>query len=127
MNEILFKFIKYCVVGGTGVFIDFGFTYLCKEKLKIAKYVSHSIGFTIAASSNYVLNRIWTFGSENPNISSEYLYFIVVSLGGLVITNVVIWIFHGKMKFNFYLSKLLAIGIATLWNFLANYHLTFAL
>ena len=25
------QFIKFCVVGGSGVFVDFGITYLCKE------------------------------------------------------------------------------------------------
>ncbi len=24
------QFIKFCVVGGSGVFVDFGITYLCK-------------------------------------------------------------------------------------------------
>ena len=25
------QFFKFCVVGGSGVFVDFGITYLCKE------------------------------------------------------------------------------------------------
>ena len=27
------QFIKFCVVGGTGVVVDFGITFLFKEKL----------------------------------------------------------------------------------------------
>ncbi|MEA3447935.1 MAG: GtrA family protein [Bacteroidota bacterium] len=125
MDDFIYKFIKFCAVGGSGVLIDYGFTYLCKEKLKINKYVSNSIGFIIAASSNYILNRIWTFGSENENITTEYFSFIVVSIVGLLINNAVLWLIHGKLKYNFYLSKLAAIGVATIWNFLANYTFTF--
>lgn len=125
MNEILLQFIKFCAVGGSGVLIDFGFTYICKEKLKINKYVSNSIGFIIAASSNYILNRIWTFGSQNQNIATEYFSFILVSIVGLLINNSVLWLIHGKMKLNFYLSKIAAIGVTTFWNFLANYTFTF--
>lgn len=126
MNEIFLKFVKFCAVGGSGVIIDFGLTYLCKEIIKLNKYLSNSIGFIIAASSNYILNRIWTFESENQNITTEFGSFILVSIIGLLINYLVLWIIHEKLKFNFYLSKIGAIGVATLWNFLANYLFTFS-
>ena len=59
------QFFKFCVVGGSGVFVDFGVTYLCKEWLKLNKYVANSLGFLCASTSNYILNRIWTFQNEN--------------------------------------------------------------
>lgn len=126
MNEIILKFIKFCTVGGSGLLVDFGITYLCKEKLKLNKYISNSIGFLIAASSNYILNRIWTFYSENQNITTEYFNFILVCVGGLLINTLILWIIHEKMKCNFYLSKIGAVGVATLWNFIANYTFTFS-
>ncbi|MBN1988176.1 MAG: GtrA family protein [Bacteroidales bacterium] len=119
------KFLKFCVVGGSGVFVDFGFTYVSKEVLKINKYISNSIGFIIAASSNYILNRIWTFASNDVNISGEYFRFMIVSAGGLLINNAILWLLHGKFGYNFYLSKIGAIAGATLWNFLLNYLFTF--
>lgn len=60
------QFFKFCVVGGSGVFVDFGVTYLCKEWLKLNKYVANSLGFLCASTSNYILNRIWTFQNEIP-------------------------------------------------------------
>ena len=66
----ILKFIKFGVVGFSGVFVDFGITYLCKEKIKINKYVSNAIGFICAATSNYILNRIWTFESENADVGT---------------------------------------------------------
>ena len=53
------QFIKFCVVGGTGVVVDFGITFLFKEKLKLNKYIANSLGFMAAASTNYLLNRWW--------------------------------------------------------------------
>ena len=41
------QFIKFCVVGGSGVFIDFGITYLCKEWLRLNKYLANSLGFSV--------------------------------------------------------------------------------
>lgn len=125
MNEILLLFAKFCAVGGGGVFIDFSITYICKEKYRLNNYLSNSIGFIIAASSNYLLNRTWTFGSVNKNITTEYFSFLLVSIIGLLINNFTLWVVHGKLNYNFYLSKIVAIVVTTLWNFLANYSFTF--
>jgi putative flippase GtrA len=44
---------------------------------------------------------------------------------GLGINNLVIYLLHGKLKLNFWLSKVAAIGIVTIWNFTMNYFFTF--
>ncbi|MFA6950095.1 MAG: GtrA family protein [Lentimicrobiaceae bacterium] len=119
------KFIKFGVVGFSGVFVDFAITYLCKEKLKIQKYISNALGFTFAATSNYLLNRIWTFQSHNPEIATEYGRFLAISLIGLLINTCVIYLLVSKSKINFYLAKLVAIFIVTIWNFVVNLNFTF--
>lgn len=125
-KAFLWKFLKFAIVGFSGLFVDFGITYVCKEFLKIQKYVSNSIGFTAAASSNYILNRVWTFQSKDPDIVIEYSAFLIISLIGLGINNLILWLIITKFKMNFYLAKLFAIGVVTVWNFLANYFITFA-
>lgn len=125
-KAILLKLIKFGIVGFSGMIVDFGITIICKEKLKIQKYVSNAIGFTVAASTNWLLNRIWTFASNNPQILSEYLRFLGVSVIGLGINTLILWMLTDKVKLNFYLSKVGAIGITTIWNFLANNYFTFA-
>jgi putative flippase GtrA len=113
-------------VGFSGLFVDFGTTYVFKEWLRVQKYVANSIGFTVAASTNYILNRLWTFGSTDPNIALEYTEFLIISLIGLAINNLILWIILTRLKWNFYLAKLFAIGVVTIWNFLANNFITFA-
>lgn len=126
-REVAWKFAKFGAVGLSGVVVDFGFTYVCKEWLKIQKYVANAIGFAIAASSNYFLNRIWTFHSNNPQIAVEYGQFLFVSLIGLVINTIVLWLLVSKVKFDFYFAKLFAIGVVTIWNFVVNLNYTFAI
>jgi len=125
-QEVFFKFIRFGVVGFSGLFVDFGFTWLSKEKLKIQKYVANAIGFTFAATSNYYLNRVWTFQSENPEIVLEFSNFIFVSLIGLAINTLILYLIVSKLKYNFYLSKVFAIIVVMLWNFFANLLFTFA-
>ena len=121
----LLKFLKFCVVGLSGMVIDFSTTWLLKEKAKVNKYIANSTGFILAATSNYIWNRIWTFQSENSQIAVEYLSFILISVAGLGINNFVIYLLNDRLKINFYLSKLLAIGVVTIWNFLMNFIITF--
>lgn len=122
---LLGRLIKFCVVGFSGMLVDFFFTWLCKEKFKWNKYISNSIGFVLAATNNYIWNRIWTFQSQGTEIVREYSSFFVISLVGLGINNAVIYLLHDRLKLNFYLAKILAIGVVTLWNFGMNYLFTF--
>ena len=120
------KFIKFGVVGVSGVVVDFAITYLLKEKLRLQQYVSNAIGFITAATTNYYLNRIWTFHSNDPNISLEYGRFILISMIGLGINTLILWLLVSKFKWNFYVAKISAIGVVTVWNFFANLAFTFA-
>jgi putative flippase GtrA len=125
-NYLFFlKFIKFCVVGFSGMILDFGLTWLLKERLRINKYVANSTGFIFAATSNYILNRLWTFQSENKQVTNEYLSFMLISLAGLALNNFVIFLLHDKLKLNFYIAKVGAVGVVTLWNFGMNYFFTF--
>ena len=124
---MIFKPLKFIVVGFSGLIIDFSVTFLCKEKFLLNKYVSNSIGFTIAASSNYIFNRIWTFSSNHPEVLIEFSTFLSISIIGLIINNSILWVVINQFKINFYISKLIAIIITTLWNFFGNFYITFSM
>jgi putative flippase GtrA len=124
-GSLLLKFLKFCVVGSTGMAIDFGTTWMLKERVKINRYIANSTGFILAASSNYILNRIWTFGSNDPQIATQYLYFFLISLIGLGMNNFIIYLLNERFGCNFYISKLSAVVVVTLWNFLMNLFITF--
>jgi putative flippase GtrA len=121
-----FKFLKFAAVGLSGMIIDFGLTWFFKEIVKIPKYVANAIGFIAAATSNYFLNRFYTFESHNPEIAFEYFKFFSVSLVGLGINTLILWLLVTKFKLGFYLSKLFAIMVVIIWNFLVNLAFTFA-
>lgn len=78
-----------------------------------------------AATSNYVLNRWWTFQSTNPNVAVEYTGFIFISLLGLFINTLMLWLLISRVRMNFYLSKAFATVVVMVWNFVANLVFTF--
>ena len=124
-KAFIFKFIKFGAVGLSGMIVDFGITYLFKEKLKIHKYISNSLGFIVATGTNYTLNRLWTFNNHDPNTMTQFSKFFFISLIGLAMSNGIIYLLHEKLKWNFYFAKACAIGLVSLWNFFANYLYTF--
>lgn len=119
------QLIRFCLVGASGMGVDFSVTYALKEWARWNKYVANSLGFVCAATSNWILNRLWTFRSHDPQVARQYLTFIAIAAVGLALNNAVIWLLNDRFKLNFYLSKLLAIGVVTFWNFFMNYYFNF--
>lgn len=141
MKELILKFIKFGVVGFSGTIVDYAFLILFVECFNMPDLLANACSFTLAATSNYFLNRIWTFRSKEKKVGVEYVKFFAVSLVGLAISTLTIYLFelalpswkaHSGNGFHFvvfieffYLLKFIAIVITTIWNFFGNLLFTF--
>ncbi|GHE68179.1 MULTISPECIES: GtrA family protein [Roseivirga] len=125
MTEVIIKFIRFCLVGLTGMGIDYGITYLGKEKIKVNKYVANGLGFLLAATFNFFLNKTWTFHDSNPEEWLQYSKYLGFAIIGLGINTLIIYLLINKKGLNFYWAKLIAIAVVVVWNFIANYNFTF--
>ena len=140
LRSLITKFLKFGIVGASGMVVDFGVLYLMRDIVGLPDLWANTISFTCAATSNYFLNRLWTFRSKEKQVGVEYLKFLLVSVIGLGINNGVLLLSHllwpaayegGAFCLtsicidDFYLFKLLAIAITTLWNFFGNMLFTF--
>lgn len=119
------RFIKFGLVGCTGIIIDFSITWACKEKLKWNKYLASSLGFSLAVVNNYLLNKYFTFQDRNTQLATQFLKFFVISIIGLALSNLFLYLLLKNAKLNFYLSKAIVIGLVFTWNFSANSLYTF--
>lgn len=135
MRSFVVKFIKFGVVGTVGTVIDFAITWLLFSVLSANEYLANTVGFIIAATANYIFNRVWTWRSRNKNVQTEYAKFIGVSLLGLVLNTLVIfaWLEMDGVAFEmfgyyideFWVAKVVATIAVMVWNFLANHFYTF--
>jgi putative flippase GtrA len=126
MNDyISSQLIKFALVGITGMGLDFGTTWLLKEKVKINKFIANATGFSIAVVNNFMLNKYWTFDNQNAIATEQFVKFLVISIIGLCINSLLLFILLKKIKGNFYMVKLAVIGLVFFWNFSANYLYTF--
>ncbi len=53
------QLIRYCVVGATGYLVNLGVYAIAYTELPYR--LAFTIAFIVAATSNFVLNRMWTF------------------------------------------------------------------
>ena len=119
------RFLKFGISGLVGMCIDFSITWLCKEKFGLNKYLSNSLGFCVAVMNNFLLNRYWTFANNNMPFTNQLIKFLLVSITGLGINNLLIYLLVNNAKKNFYLLKLIVVGLVFFWNFFANSFFTF--
>lgn len=112
------------MVGLLGLILDFGVTFVLREKVRLNQYVANSLGFTTAVISNFYLNKYWTFVDASPDIVYQFTKFLFISVGGLLLSNGIIYALNHK-KVNFYLAKGISILVVVLWNFIMNYKYSF--
>ncbi len=135
LRPLVVKFLKFGVVGASGAVIDFGVTALCKGILGMPDLLANAIGFTIAATSNYFLNRIWTWKSTSKEMGVEYAKFFFVSLIGLGLNSLIVFLLKDtsivprfaatSLDWDFWVAKIIATGVVMVWNFVANNYFTF--
>lgn len=134
-RPLITKFIKFAVVGASGAVIDFGLTALCKGIFGIPELLSNAIGFTVAATSNYFLNRVWTWRSTSKEVGIEYAKFFFVSLVGLGLNSLIVFLLKDisivprfvetNLDWDFWVAKIIATAVVMVWNFVANNFFTF--
>jgi putative flippase GtrA len=121
----LLPIVSFGLVGCSGIVIDFSVTWLLKEKANLNKYIASSAGFCMAVVTNYLLNKQFTFHNSVGQPATQFIKFAAVSIAGLLLSNVLLWLLQKKTSFNFYISKMLVIGIVFFWNYTANAFFTF--
>ena len=78
------QIIKFGIVGFIGTLIDLGVYNLLALGLGLNIYGARTISFTLAATSNYFLNRTWTFKSKEKRIIRQFSQFLFISIVGLI-------------------------------------------
>ena len=124
-NQQFGRALKFALVGIAGLLVDFTVTWMMKEVLYVNAYLANALGFVLAASGNFYLNKKWTFNDNNKKFFKQYFTFFLVALFGLLLHSTLLYVFYGHWGISFYGGKLLAVAVVFFWNFLANSFFTF--
>lgn len=120
-KNVILEFFKFAFVGGIGTLINIAILYFLTEKAGVYYMVSAVFSFIIAMTSNFILNKLWTF-KENIKlqIGRKYLQFGLVSVTALLVNLFFLYILTEFAGIYYIFSQILAIGIALIINFLGN-------
>jgi putative flippase GtrA len=118
------QFVKFGIVGASGTIVNFVVAHALERTTALSWFGDFSIGFMTGGVSNYVLNRVWTFGSRrNPWI--EGIQFLAVSAVALVAGNLVILAARSAGFHHFTMTWLAATLSGIFINFFLNKYWTF--
>lgn len=102
-----------------------GALYLFVNFLNLPILLSTSLSFILAVINNFILNKIWTFKDKSRNYRKQFIKFFIISLIGLALTLVSMYLLVYLAKIWYILAKLITSAIVLTWNFLANKLWTF--
>ncbi len=125
MMNFLIVIFKFSVAGFFGVLINFIITFILKEKLKFHKYISNTIGISLALIINFICNKFWTYNNYNTIIYNEIIKFISVIIVSIILNHLIVYYFNNIKKIRFYYSKIIAVIVLFVWNFIMHTYYTF--
>jgi dolichol-phosphate mannosyltransferase len=124
------RFLRFGVVGFSGVFVDLGIFYVLRDVLGLALTRSAILSSEVAIINNFLWNDLWTFGDISSRQKGmgkrikRLLKFNIVCLTGLILNVLIVNFLFNILGVNEYLAKLIAIATVTLWNFWFNLKLS---
>jgi putative flippase GtrA len=126
------RFARFLLVGLGGTAIDFGLLALL-ESVGVPTLVANTLSFSAGAANNFVWNRIWTFPEARGKAwATQFAQFFSVSLVGLALNDAIVLalqtplgaLLHHPAQ-GYLPAKVVATGIAVIWNYVANRIWTF--
>ena len=120
------RFVRFCVVGASGVVVDMTVLCLLVEPRFLGWNVPASkvIAAEVAMLNNFAWNNLWTFSNPTKPDSSQLLRhfwrFHAICGLGIAFAATLLQILHFGLGLNLYLANLVAIVAVTAWNFFMN-------
>ena len=117
-NSLLRQIIRFGFVGGSAFVIDYGIMILLTEALGINYLISSAVSVTVSVIYNYILSVKWVFNVNGERSQTQdFLVFIVLSVIGLGINQVIMWVAVDLLGIFYMISKIGATGVVMVYNF----------
>jgi len=118
---------KYYAVGASGILVNLGLLYYLTEYVGLWYFLSYALAISVSITSNFVLNKFWTFidSIDSQRTIVMYVKFVSVSMLGMAIQLGSIYVLVESLTVYYMLAALISICIAGAINFIINRRWTF--
>lgn len=118
MRKLIEQIMKFGVVGIIAFVIDFGVMVFLTEVFGIDPVISATVSFIISVIFNYAASMRYVFSHrEGMSRTREFIIFVVLSVIGLGINDLLIWAGTDLASFDYRLVKIFATAVVMVWNF----------
>ena len=127
-NETFRRFLRFAVVGLSGVLVDMSLLYLLSDPASLGWGLTRSklIAAEVAIINNFIWNDAWTFRDRARKAAGwaarlrRFAKFQAVCLAGLALNTVLLNLQFNLLGINRYVANAIAIAAVTGWNFWVN-------
>lgn len=116
-NNTLLQLFRYGFVAIGAFMVDYGCYFVLSYLLDIHYLLSAIIGFTLGTITNYYLSKLNVFQGTPKTLAGEILLVFLISLVGLAILELALYLFTDILHIHYLISKLIATVIGFFWNF----------
>lgn len=113
----MLQILKFGIVGVIASLVDMGILVILKELLYIDVLLASTISFCVSVIVNYILSMTFVFKSKNQSKLKEFVIFVFLSIGGLCLNQLILWIGIKFISVYYLIVKLFAMVFVTIYNF----------
>ena len=120
-------FIKYCIVGSSGVLVNIGAYYSLTRFFNVSLLLSSPIAIEISIITNFLLNNFWTFKNRQINkslVSRLFSFHLVAGFAGMI-NYLCFLVLVYVLIINDILALIFGIGVGIAFNYAGNSLWTF--
>lgn len=113
------QIIKFAVAGLVGAGIEISLFILLVDFMGIYYLTANLFALSVAILVNYIISLKWVFNSGRYSRGVEFAVFLAVSFFALLLNQLLMWFMVDSMELPTTMSKVLAIGMVAVVNFVA--------
>ena len=117
-ETLILQLFKFGIVGIIAAFVDVGVLVILKELLQTDVLLASAISFCVSVTVNYILSMKFVFKSKKQSKVREFIIFVLLSIGGLGLNQLILWIGVAFTSVYYLIIKILAMVIVPIYNFI---------
>ena len=118
MKKLIIQLMKFGVVGVIATLIDLAVLMVLKEFMKVDVLAASAVAFSVSVIANYILSMLVVFKSRGNSKVKEFLVFVILSIGGLLLNQFIMWIGTEIMTAYYLWVKAFALVFVPIYNFI---------